>query len=340
MNTLPLINKKRRQAWIYSSKEDTDSISRPAEVHEQEPCTSRQNLRQETTHSGYSHHDTYSSGSGTSPHKTIITMIDRGESPWDTNLEEEHSDTSTPAFKRGRHEVAESSGKGHKRSSCHSKRSCSVTDEEAIEKIQAEGLNLKIPGWIQARAEHPSVLLLADAQVKFWPENDKICRVIFHRNWPLKRWNQALKLGTIRLDCHTVVLYLESTRSWQEVPPIKNSLTTLHKTIHSLSDNPRIFVSNHLPRVRVSPIQYPILHSNFTLQQAVRSTSRALKGGVFEVSMYEHFTSRKGHIIKPKDQIFISDDQGLTWFSCLIIRECLMREVGIKTYWFDEHRKK
>ena len=133
-----------------------------------------------------------------------------------------------------------------------------------------------------------------------------------------------------------MVLYLEATRSWTGVPPIKNILVLLCKTIRNYSDNPWIFISNHIPRVGQSPIQYPVAHSYFTLQQAIRSVGRVLKGGVFELSLYEHFTCTKtGKTIWSRDQIF-TDAQDLTLYGCLIFRECLIQEIGIKTYWFDK----
>ena len=112
----------------------------------------------------------------------------------------------------------------------------------------------KVPEWMVRRHPKPSVLLLADMQVKYWPEKDKVCEVIYHKNWPLKRWNQALRMGLISVTSHTVVLYLESTRCWQDVPPIKNTLTMLCKTLRNIGNNPRIFISNHLPRIGVNPV--------------------------------------------------------------------------------------
>ena len=211
-----------------------------------------------------------------------------------------------------------------------------IKDSEVAQLIREEGIEFDVPRWIKFHPKKgPSVLVLADSQLKFWPEKDNICKVIFHKKWLLRRWSQAIRLGLIRIESYRVVLYLEASRSWQDVSPGKNSLTVLCKTIHYHGNNPMIFISNHLPRVGASPVHYPVAHSNFTLQQTIRSTSRALKGRVFEMSLCEHFTTKEGKVIKPRDQVFLGSDDKLTVYGCLIFRECLMREVGIKLYWFD-----
>ena len=117
------------------------------------------------------------------------------------------------------------------------------------------------------------------------------------------------------------------------LPPIKNSLHGLCKTIKNLGNNPRIFISNHLPCVEHRPVCQPISQSNFVLQQAIRSVNRAMSGGIFELTIYEHFVSSKGRIIKPKDQVFM-DAESLTQYGCMVFHECAMRETGIKGYWF------
>ena len=332
---------KRRARHIYSTDEESD-LSRAIDVPDQHyakdsrtkgpsptsrhSCHSSDKLGKELldsaqvdTPSGSSQGTTLHSGSTTREQETIIEFTYHDHTPWDSELDQE-SDTPTPDFKRGKHVVDCASG---------------PSDAEVIKVIKQEGMSFAIPKWIRKRNPRASLLILADAQLKFWPKGDKICKVQLHERWPLKRWNLAIKMGTIKLECNTVVLYLESTRSWQDVPPIKNSLHMLCKTIKNLGNNPRIFISNHLPRVDHSPVQYPITQSNFILQQAVRSVQRAMKGGVFELSMFEHFISSKGRVIKPKDQVFVDADR-LTAYGCMLFRECLMHEAGIKTYWFDK----
>ena len=95
----------------------------------------------------------------------------------------------------------------------------------------------------------------------------------FRKGWSLHRWTQAIRTGEIRVNCNTVVLYLENTRCWDDVPPLKNALLALTRALKNYALDPRIFVANHLPRVNSSPIMVPINHSNFTLQQVTRSVA-------------------------------------------------------------------
>ena len=204
---------------------------------------------------------------------------------------------------------------------------------KALAEVVTQGIQFKIPRWIRDRKTHPAMLILADSQLINWPGRDCICRVEV-RKWPLKRWTQAVRLGEIRISSTTVILYLESSRNWVDVPPIKNALQTLCKTIRNNSNcnDPRIFIANHLPRVSSSPVQQSVPHSNFTLQQAVRSICRSI-GKVYELSIYEHFISSKGKMIRPSHKYF-ADQDNLIPFGCLVFRECVLRETGVKGYWF------
>ena len=75
------------------------------------------------------------------------------------------------------------------------------------------------------------------------------------------------------------------------------------------------------------------MESNFILLQAVRSINRALKKVHF-MSLYEHFVSKRGKIIKPMHKYFQEDGQ-LTQLGCMTVRECILWEAGLKTYWFQ-----
>ena len=85
------------------------------------------------------------------------------------------------------------------------------------------------------------------------------------------------------------------------------------------ADNPQIYVLNLIPQPRHSPIGTPLPVFNFVLQQAVRSGRAVVK--VYDMSMYEHFVSRKGRIIKPIDKYFMGLQ--LSSFGCLVFRECM-----------------
>ena len=115
------------------------------------------------THSDSSRYKTSTYGPRAESPETIIKFTHKDESAWDTEMEE--STTSTPDFKRGRHSEQNP-----------------ISDEEAVRAIKREGLVMESPVWIQDRSRRmrASVLVLADSQLKFWPGNDKICRIAFH----------------------------------------------------------------------------------------------------------------------------------------------------------------
>ena len=152
----------------------------------------------------------------------------------------------------------------------------------------------------------------------------------FHPNWTLKKWVAALRAKIVRIQCNTVVLYLERTEDILDVPPLKNALHSICKTIQQHKAGAHIFISNMLPKVSGSPLRRSA-ESSFNLLQAVRSTNRALLK-VHYLSIFEHFCS-KGKIVKPTHRFFAQDGQ-LTQYGCLILRDCIMQEVGIKSYWF------
>ena len=264
--------KKHCRPVIYSSDED---VTREAEV-----------ASKENTPSGSSQLDSFSTGSSlqTGEQASIIidmTHLEGCDSPWNSDEDEQGSETSTPAYKRGRYDNTPDK-KGDVKTLENPNQRQDEEDRvtvEAIRVIQREGVHFTVPGWIQKRKVSPSILILADAQLKYWPPHDSVCEVIFHQNWPLRRWSQAVRLGTIGVKCVTVVLYLEGTTRWSDIPPIKNVLQALCKTIRNHGSNPRIFVANHLPRVRSDPLRKDkITQSNYTLGHATRSVCRAMGG--------------------------------------------------------------
>ena len=314
-----LLKKKARRV-IYSSDEDD---LRPEEVPDT-PCISSGLRSASGSLMSASEKDEHEEV--TPPGSDTPTIIKRAEadgslvidfsnpevdSPWDSDVDG-HSDISTPAYKRGRRETE--------------------TDLEVVRIIQKEGIGSPIPRWARCRGQ--SIVILADSQVKHWPEKDNICQIHYREGWPLARWGQAIRMGDLKITQHTVLLYLEVTRGWQDVPPIKNGLHHLCKTIRNYANKPQIFVGNHLPRISSSPVRHPVNVSNFTQQQAIQSVARVL-GKVYELSLFEHFVSRRGKAIKPWHHYF-SEDGNLTTFGCLIFRECILRESGLKPYWFGK----
>ena len=72
---------------------------------------------------------------------------------------------------------------------------------------------------------------------------------------------------------------------------------------------------------------------NKHLMETVISINRRIKK-VFLLSLYEHFVAENGCLITPGHKYF-REDGHLTKLGCMTMRECIFRETGMKTYWFD-----
>ena len=200
---------------------------------------------------------------------------------------------------------------------------------EAIEQIKLECKQV-----MKGPRRPPSVHILADSKITEWPTRDNISTVDFKPEWNFRKWISALRAEMVRVDCHTVILYLERIQQYEAVPPLKNNLHTMCKILRQHYQGVRIFVSNLLPRAQgSSPLSRPMAEVNYILLQAVRSVNQAL-GKVFFLSTFEHFvSSRNCRIIKPTHMYFRQDGE-LTQLGCITLRECFLREAGLKPYWF------
>ena len=241
----------------------------------------------------------------------IINTVYTDQDPWDSDAE---SISSTPGFKHGR----------------HSDVSLESLAKQEVKQECAEFLARQRSGTRRG----PSVHLLADSRVEQWSLQDKVCLVDYHAGWTFKTWIAALRAETVRITANNVILYLEKTQEFDDVPPIKNALHTMCRTIRQHNHGTRIFITNLLPRVSGSPVQKSVPEANFILLQAVRSVNRAL-GKVHFLSLYKHFTSAKtGRVIKWMHRFFMENNIQLTPYGCMVMRECLLREAGLKSYWF------
>ena len=149
----------------------------------------------------------------------------------------------------------------------------------------------------------------------------------------MNKWLATLRAEMIRVTTHITVIYFEWTELFSDVPPLKNRLQPICAVLKQHNRGMKVFVANLLPRIPNSPMRNH-LESDFILVQAVRSINRALKK-VHLLSLYEHFTSSKGgRVIQPTQKYFQESGQ-LTRLGCLTFWECMLREVGVKPYWFD-----
>ena len=182
-----------------------------------------------------------------------------------------------------------------------------------------------------------SVMILADAQLAAWPKHDKKCVIVYKPGMPVKQWSRYIRAGTLDIQVKNVLIYFEALMVWSEAPPIKNTLQSVCKAIRGQQPEARIYVANMIPRVGRSPVVMDVSSFNFVLQEAVCSVGRALSR-VHNLALFEHFMSSKGKILNPKYDYFNGADE-LTYLGCLVLRECVLREMGLKTYWFDGPRQ-
>ena len=225
---------------------------------------------------------------------------------WDSDIDSVSS-SDTPDYKRGKHDIV------------------------SLDQVKRE----LIQDYRQARQAcchiSPTVEILADSRLSRWSKVDRLCKIEY-KQVELKRWIADLWAEVVRIQCNTVVLYLEQTTRYKDVPPL-NKLLALCKVIRQHNSSARIFVSNLLPQPATSPLTRAHMEADFMLVQAIRGVNRLLKK-VHYLSLFEHFVSRKkGKIIHPTFKYF-QEDGNLTTLGCLVFCECVFRECGLKKYWF------
>ena len=180
-----------------------------------------------------------------------------------------------------------------------------------------------------------SLQLLADSRLEQWSRVDNICSLHFKPDWDLNNWISGLRAEVVRIICNTVVIYLENTVKFTDVNSLKNKLLALCQVIRQHNKGARIFIANLLPQPSMSPVTRARVRvqSDFMLLQAVRGVNRMLKK-VHYLSIFEHFTSSKsGRIIRPTHKYY-QENRHLTVLGCMIFRECILHEAGLKSYWF------
>ena len=140
---------------------------------------------------------------------------------WCTDEDGDTSLTSTPDFKRGKHHTA---GK-----ECNS-----ALTLQAVGELKQEAEVFALGG---GNIRPLSMQLLADTCVKHWPMVDHVVGVEYKPGWSIKQWTAALRVELIRITCGTIVVYLDKTRSFQQVLPLKNNLLALCKVIRQHQRN-------------------------------------------------------------------------------------------------------
>ena len=260
--------------------------------------------------------------------EVFINMVYTDAMAWDSEIDGMESDTSTLDYKRGEHHPVRNP------ESDTMQESPSVSKQRRLEKQIIEEIKCESAVIPKQKLRPPSMQVLADAKMANWlTGHDNICILDYHADRTFKHWISALRAESVRISCNMVILYLEGSQQFVDVNPLKNNLQTMCKAIRQHQKGAGIFISNILPRVHNSPLHRPLSEINFVLLQAVCCVNRVL-GKIHYLSAYEHFVSKKDNrIIKPTHQFFQENGQ-LTRYGCMILRECFLREAGLKTYWF------
>ena len=260
----------------------------------------------------------------------VIVCSQDNSSPWDTEQDSgSESSTSTPDYKRGRHpEQAEQ---------YRPLRSQALT-AIARDEILHEGIKLKkAPRWMRKRRV-PTTIILSDGYFQRWPQKDTKCVVVMEPSYDLWKWSAVIKSRELRLHTYfNIILCLQKLYKL-EGPPLTNSLQALARAIKSANPECRLFIANLPPSPQSSPVLGKRISSfNEELLQAVINISRRMNK-IHHLSIYEHLIDSTGKLLSPVKYYFRSDDQ-LTKVGCALVRDFIMREAGMKTYWFDESRR-
>ena len=247
----------------------------------------------------------------THDHVIILDHPGSTDDVWDTSSDgsEDILNTSTPGFKRGRHD----------------------NDAQLRELIKTQGIHYPLPKWMKKRWG-ASLHILADNHLGEWPFGDSQCRITYMQHQPLISWVTKLQQCSLLIRTHIVVLYLQKLRNMAHTAAtLKNRLAQVCRSVRSASLDCRIYVCNTLPSGTNSLMEnQQITLYNKSLFEATLHVNRKLEK-VYYVSMNVHFMDEGGHTITPLHKYFCESND-LTRLGCLIFWGCLVREVGITSY--------
>ena len=162
------------------------------------------------------------------------------------------------------------------------------------------------------------------------------CRVYCHPEYDMWKWNSVIRSQHINVaPFFNVVLCLQKLQEVEGKIPVKNNVQALYRSIRSVNLGCRIFVSNLPPNPHGgSPVlKRRAAQFNTELRETVNELSLQMPK-LHYLSMYEHWTdSEDGSVLSPV-QKYYSGEGTFTKLGCLMFREFMFREMGVKTYWF------
>ena len=251
--------------------------------------------------------------------EVLITFSAVYDSPWDSD--DAHSDTSTPGYKRGHHELEDVENISPP------SRAGGATPQGA------NGLKEKllpyVPQWMKCK---PTTIILSDNYLQEWPvQTDSCCVIQYKPGYDMWKWNSVIRSQHLNIQYYNVVLCLSKLKEVDGIIPIKNNILALVRSIRSVNMGCRVFICNLPPNPHGSPVLGKRISTvNQRIHSAVYSVGRTPSiSKVHYLSIYEHLVSSEGKIITPVVKYLF------TRLGCALFREFVLREIGAKTYWFN-----
>ena len=235
--------------------------------------------------------------------EVVIVLSHEGSSAWDTEESDTQSDTSTPDYKRGRHDkenkaleqraVMELLQQNQQLNKQREKKKEKKDEDNKLtwqvaSEILYSGHDAGVPPtWIRKRPL--STVILCDAYLQKAPRHDARVVMECHPDHDFWRWNIDIRVRRVDVaGFFNVVFCLNKLKNIDGAAPLKNSIQALCRSVRSVNGDCRIFVANLLPMTNTAVLARRILSLNEDIRVAVQSTTRALKK-VHLMSVYEHY---------------------------------------------------
>ena len=276
-------------------------------------------------------------GSPASPDEVIILCTNGNSSPWQSDQStdsdtdttcstesdtdtatdsdsdtETESESSTPAYKRGIHPS---------------------TDQIARQEILEKGMKMRrVPRWMRVR-RGPTTLILTDAYLKNWSDKDCKCKAVYRPEFDTWKWIAVIRSRELDLRPFLNVVMCFSKIKSLDGLQLRNTVQSIARAVRMANHDCRIFFANLPPTPQSPPVLGRRISAfNADLLEAVHSVGKKMLK-VHLITVHEHLMDKTGKILSPV-RLYFKDQQEFTKLGCALFREIIMREAGMKPYWF------
>ena len=234
----------------------------------------------------------------------VIQLNHEGSSPWHTDSHDSDSETALD------------------------------TEEEAIKQLNNPPAGNTAPQWMQ-KVRPLSSLLLSDGTLVNWPEYDGRCVLAFKPGFTVDHWIKEIRSGDICVQYQNIMIFLERFRTLEIAAHLKNGVFSVCRAIRAKNTNCRIYIISAIPSVGPEAVLgYKVKVFNRLLLSQVTNINKKMRQ-VFYIDMEGHFITDGGQKLFPMKQYYNLDGT-LTKMGCLLFRDCMFREAGLKRYWFND----